>query len=178
MKKVALLALASCALALGGLAGLKDINAVKEERDASIIVKMKTNVNKHSHEVLIAEQNSLLSEISSTITSNFRVKNRYSNIFNGFVLEVPSSYVSQIRRLNRVDKVNYNNLIAEETSFNDGVKYEIKLSSANASASSQTMEKPDGTKDGSGTFVAILDTGFYIQTAEDGTQTYHNVFKR
>ena len=176
MKKVALLALASCALALGGLSGLKEINAVKEERDASIIVKMKTNVKNKSQEVLLAEQNSLLYEISSTITSNYRIKNRYSNIFNGFVLEVPSTYVSQIRRLNRVDKVNYNNLIAEETSFNDGVRYEIQLGT-NASASCQTMEKPDGTKDGSGTFMAILDTGFYIQTAEDGTQTYHNVFK-
>ena len=155
MKKVALLALASCALALGGLSGLKEINAVKEERDASIIVKMKTNVKNKSQEVLLAEQNSLLYEISSTITSNYRIKNRYSNIFNGFVLEVPSTYVSQIRRLNRVDKVNYNNLIAEETSFNDGVRYEIQLGT-NASASSQTMEKPDGTKDGSGTFMAIF----------------------
>ena len=175
MKKVALLALATCALALGGLAGLKSNNIVKEERDATIIVKMKTNTAKYDQASLLAIQNNLLAEISGTITSNYRVLNRYSNIFNGFVLEVPSSYVSQIRRLSRVDKVNYNNIIAEETTYNDGVNYEIQLGSG-GTASSQTMEKPAGTNDGAGTFIAILDTGFYIQTAGDGTQTYHHVF--
>ena len=176
MKKVALLALATCALALGGLAGLKSMNAIKEERDATIIVKMKSKVENVSQESLLAKQNSLLQEISSTITSNYRVINRYSNIFNGFAIEVPSSYVSQIRRLSRVDKVNYNNLLAEETSCNDGVNYEIQLGSSNGTASSATMEKPEGTNDGAGTFIAILDTGFYIQTGDNGTQTYHHVF--
>ena len=60
MKKVALLALATCALALGGLAGLKSMNAIKEERDATIIVKMKSKVENVSQESLLAKQNSLL----------------------------------------------------------------------------------------------------------------------
>lgn len=175
MKKIALLALATCALAVGGLNAFKSANAPKEERDASIIVKMKTNVKNHSQEYCLLQQNSLLNEISNTITSNYRVTNRYSNIFNGFVLNVPSAYVSQIRRLSRVDKVNYNNFLAEEMFYNDGVSYEIPLGSA-TTASSQTMEKPSGTNDGAGTFIAILDTGFYIQTDDKGVQTYHHVF--
>lgn len=175
MKKIALLALATCALAIGGLNAFKSANAPKEERDASIIVKMKTNVKNHSQEYCLLQQNSLLNEISNTITSNYRVTNRYSNIFNGFVLNVPSAYVSQIRRLSRVDKVNYNNFLAEEMFYNDGVSYEIPLGSA-TTASSQTMEKPSGTNDGAGTFIAILDTGFYIQTDDKGVQTYHHVF--
>ena len=109
MKKIALLALTTCALALGGFSAFRNADAVKEERDATIIVKMKTNVKNHSEAELLAAQNSLLNEISYTVTSNYKVLNRYSNIFNGFMIDVPSSYVSQIRRLNRVDKVNYNN---------------------------------------------------------------------
>ena len=175
MKKIALLALTTCALALGGFSAFRSADAVKEERDATIIVKMKTNVKNHSEAELLAAQNSLLNEISYTVTSNYKVLNRYSNIFNGFMIDVPSSYVSQIRRLNRVDKVNYNNLLAEETSFDDGVSYEIQLGT-NTTASSQTMEKPSGTNDGAGTFMAILDTGFYIQTGENGQQIYHHVF--
>ena len=175
MKKVMLLALLTCAFAVGGASQLSSVNKVKEERDATIIVKMKTKVDDFSQDELLAKQNSLLDEISQTVTSNYRVKTRYSNIFNGFVLDIPSAYVSKVRHLNRVDKVNYNRIIAEENNNNDGFKYEIKVKEP--SASGQTMNKPENTNEGSGTFIAILDNGFYIQTAEDGTQTYHNVFK-
>ena len=176
MKKLALLGLSVAALSLGGLSQLQNVNKVAEARDATIIVKLKGDVTKSSYESIINKQNAVLNEISSTITSNYRVKNRYSNALNGFVLEVPSAYVSSIRYLSAVDKVNYNNLIAESDSFDDGVRYEIALGNT-GSASAQTMEKPSGTEEGHGTFIAILDNGFYIQTAENGTQTYHNVFK-
>lgn len=175
MKKLALIGLAVIALGIGSAPQLKVVNDVAEARDATIIVKMKGDVEDVPYQTLIAKQNRLLNDISTNITSNYRILNRYSKIFNGFVLEVPSAYVSSIRYLPSVDKVNYNNIIAEESSINDGVRYEISLGSP-ATASSQTMEKPEGTNEGSGTFIAILDNGFYIQTAEDGTQTYHNVF--
>ena len=175
MKKLALLGLSVAALSLGGLSQLQNANKVTEARDATIIVKMKGDVTKLSRNDVIARQNRLLDEISQNVTHNYRVTQRYSNAFNGFVLEVPSAYVSSIRYLDGVDKVNYNTIIAEQSSINDGVRYEISLGSA-STASAQTMEKPDGTKDGSGTFIAILDNGFYIKTNEGGTQEYHNVF--
>ena len=176
MKKLALLGLSVAALSLGGLSQLQNVNKVTEARDATIIVKLKGDVSKCSYQNIINKQNMLLNEISSTITSNYRVKNRYSNIINGFVLEVPSAYVSSIRYLNAVDKVSYNNPIAEEVYNNDGFTYEIKVN-ANSTASSKTMEKPEGTQDGHGTFIAILDNGFYITTDENNNQVYHNVFK-
>lgn len=175
MKKVMLLALMTCAFAVGGVSQLTNFNKVKEERDATIIVKMKTNVDNYSQDELLAKQNSLLNEISQTVTCNYQVKNRYSSIFNGFVLDIPSAYVSKIRLLNRVDKVNYNNIIAEENSANDGVRYEIKVKEPSASGS--TMNKPESSNEGAGTFMAILDNSFYIQTSADGSQTHHNVFK-
>ena len=175
MKKLALIGLAVIALGIGSAPQLKVVNEVAEARDATIIVKMKGDVEDVPYQTLIAKQNRLLNDISSNITSNYRILNRYSKIFNGFVLEVPAAYVSSIRYLPGVDKVNYQSIIAEESSMNDGARYEISLGKS-GTASSQTMEKPEGTNNGSGTFIAILDNGFYIQTAEDGTQTYHNVF--
>ena len=174
MKKLALLGLSIIALGIGGMSQLTNVSKKAEVRDAKIIVKMNGDVENVPYEKLIAKQNKLLNEIAS-VTPNYRVKNRYTNIFNGFVLEVPSAYVSSIRYLPGVNDVNYSNIIAEESSNNDGVRYEISLGSA-STASAQTMSKPAGTNEGSGTFVAILDNGFYIQTAADGTQTYHNVF--
>lgn len=174
MKKIALLGLSLAAMALGSAPQLLNVNKNVEARDATIIVKMKGKVDNVSREQLIMKQNLLLNEISQNITSNYRVVNRYTNIFNGFVLEVPSAYVSNIRYLDAVSLVNYNVFMEGPTSYNDGFQYEIKVSSRSASA--ETMEKPDGTNNGAGTFIAILDTGFYIQTDENGEQTYHHVF--
>ena len=176
MKKLALLGLSVAALSVGGLSQLQNVNKVAEARDATIIVKLKGDVTKSSYDTIINKQNAVLNQISSTITSNYRVLNRYSNALNGFVLEVPSAYVSSIRYLSSVDKVNYNNLIAESAVNNDGFTYEIKVN-ANATASAKTMEKPEGTQEGHGTFIAILDNGFYITKGENGSQVYHNVFK-
>lgn len=177
MKKLALFGLSLAALCIGAVPQLKNANQKLEARDATIIVKMKGDVSNASYDYVIAKQNALLSNISANVTSNYKVLNRYSKIFNGFVMEVPSAYVSSIRYLPGVDKVSYNNIIATQTSNNDGVRYEINIkNSASKSASAQTMEKPDGTKDGSGTFIAILDTGFYIKTDEIGNQEYHHVF--
>ena len=177
MKKLALLGLSVAALCVGGFSQLQNVNKVAEARDATIIVKLKGDVSKNSQKAILAKQNAVLSDISNNITHNYRVKNRYSHALNGIVLEVPSAYVSSIRYLDGVDKVNYNNMMFETSSIDDGVNYEITLGSGSGTASSQTMEKPSGTNEGSGTFVAILDNGFYIKTNEDGTQEYHEVFR-
>ena len=177
MKKLALLGLSVAALCVGGFSQLQNVNKVAEARDATIIVKLKGDVTKSSPKAILAKQNAVLNDISNNITHNYRVKNRYSHALNGFVLEVPSAYVSSIRYLDGVDKVNYNEVLMEKSSNNDGVNFEITLGTGTGTASSQTMEKPDGTNEGSGTFVAILDNGFYIKTEENGDQVYHNVFK-
>lgn len=179
MKKLALLALASAALIIGG-SNISNANKAVEERDATVIVKMRSNVDKYSQAALHVQQNNLLKEISSEITSNYRVTSRYSNIFNGFVLEIPSAYVNKIRNLSSVDKVNYQEIIYKEASYNDGFTYVDYNSTAQSipgrTASATTMEKPYGTADGSGTFVAILDNAFYIGYEKDGTEFHHNVF--
>ena len=170
MRKILLISAMAAALAISGASSLQNRNLVKEERDATIIVKMKNNVGGYS---LKSAQDRLLAQISNDITSNFVVKTRYYNIFNGFVLDVPSSYVSQIRNLEAVSDVNYNNILQE---FNSGDGEAIEITLANGkTASSKTMEKPDGTNDGKGTFIAILDNGFYIKQLE-GSQEYHHVF--
>ena len=85
MKRVILPAVACSALVIGASASFANISKNTEERDATIIVKMKTNVDNYSEAALINKQNALLAEISSNVTSNYKIKNRYSHIFNGFV---------------------------------------------------------------------------------------------
>lgn len=175
MKKILALGFLTVAMCACGISQLKDANKVAEARDATIIVKMRSKTEGKDASALLAEQNSLLNEIAATVTANYRIRNRFCNIFNGFTIDVPSEYVSNIRYLSRVDKVEYDKFHLVE-SFGDGATYEIKLDNANATASGKTMEKPEGTNDGSGTFIAVLDTGFYLKTLENGTQEYHNVY--
>ena len=174
MKKAALLTLLACAFSFSALLNLKNSGFSNEEKDATIIVKMKGDVNKYSHASLIKQQNYLLEQISNNITHNYKVKGRYSHLFNGFILNVSSTYVEEIRQLDLVDEIDYNNFLRYEESFDDGTDYEV-TSISTASASSQTMEKPEGTNNGAGTFVAILDNSFYIRTTF-GRQSYHHVF--
>ena len=176
MKKAKFLALLTCAFSFSALLSLANSRFSNEEKDATIIVKMKTDVNKYSHDYLINQQNYLLNQISNNITHNYQVKGRYSHLFNGFVLDVPSSYVEEIRQLDLVDEIDYNNYLCYEESFDDGTEYQV-TSISTSSASSKTMEKPDGTNDGAGTFVAILDNSFYIRTTF-GHQSYHHVFAK
>ena len=173
MKRVGLLSLLICAFSFSSMSLLKSNSLFAEERDATIIVKMKTDVNIYSHSFIINQQNYLLDQIRNNITPNYKIQSRYSTLFSGFVINVPSSYVEDIRQLELVDEIDYNNYFCYEESFDDGSDYEIY--GTPSSASNQTMEKPDGTNDGAGTFVAILDNGFYIRTTF-GRQSYHHVF--
>ena len=168
MKKILLLALASAGLTIGCSANLNNVNNEKEERDAKIIVKLKDSAN----------QKNVLREISSEITGNYKVIDRYKEAFNGFSMEVPAKYVDSIRSLERVSQVDYDHIVMDmPNSFDDGYKYEIDVKAIKTNtASSQTMSKPEGTNEGANTFIAILDNGFYLGYDEDGNEFHHNVF--
>ena len=107
MKKILALGFLTVAMCACGISQLKDANKVAEARDATIIVKMRSKTEGKDASALLAEQNSLLNEIAATVTANYRIRNRFCNIFNGFTIDVPSEYVSNIRYLSRVDKVEY-----------------------------------------------------------------------
>ena len=167
MKNNLLLGTIAFGLTVGGISLAASPKEVKqEEKDAKIIVKLDDNVSKQT----------VLRRIQNTVTPNIDVESEYSQIFNGFVLNVPSKYVSDIRYLRGVDEVDYNQVI-EERNFGDGVDYALGSQYVDVTASTLTMQKPAGTKDGSGTFIAILDTSFYMYTDADGKQVHHNVFK-
>ena len=178
MKKLYLLPLVVGALSLGALGAVKANNVKVEERDAQIIVQLDDNVETKSVSALLNKQNNILSSIREGITSNIRVKSRFTNIFNGFTLEVPSSYVTQIRALPSVKRVNYNTMIYK-TSQDEMItlrRNAIDLDSPTANVSKDTMQVPDDTKEGEGVLIAILDTGGYLYYDETGARVQHETY--
>lgn len=165
-----LLALVSAVFVLGG-ASLENVNShtVKEERDAHIIVQFDGVTNGVTRESVLANQNRILREISATVTSNYKVTDRLTNVTSAVIMDVPSSYVGSIRSFNGVSDVNYNKI--HEATYQDGESEEITLRksvlsavhTASDNASAETMNKPSGTKEGEGVLVAVLDNGFYLE---------------
>lgn len=166
MKKLLLLGTIASSLVIGGVSlSLRPIEAKHEEKDATIIVKLDDRASKQA----------VLRKIRNTITPNVDVTSEYNALFNGFVLNVPSKYVSDIRYLNGVSEIDYNKPLVERN-LGDGVDYALSNGIVDITASSLTMQKPEGTNDGSGTFIAILDNAFYLHYDADGKQVYHHVY--
>ena len=166
MKKHLLLGVLATGLVVGGISlTLRPRETKVEAKDASIIVKLDNGVSKKA----------MLNKIRNIVTPNIEVENEYSLAFNGFTIAVPSQYVSDIRYLSGVKDVNYNIVLAEQT-LGDGVAYPMSESVVDITASTTTMEKPEGTNDGSGTFVAILDNAFYLHYLENGVAEFHEVY--
>ena len=174
-----LLALVSVVFAVGGATSLTKVSDSKEAQDARIIVQLKGDTNGLTTQSVINQQNNLLRVISNSITDNYTVANRITNVTNALIMDVPSSYVSQIRHLDAVRAIDYNKI--HSVTYFDGVKQEITLQSktrlsaahvATDNASAETMNVPASSSQGEGVFVAVLDTSFRLSheafTALDG----------
>ena len=163
MKKLVLLGVAATALAVGGLSSLKT-NHVKEELDAQIIVQVKGSTANLTEDGVIRTQNAVINQISE-ITTSYKVVERYTALINGFVLDVNSSHVSAIESLPNVKHVDYNTLHSvtyTESDLDKEVKNLVKVTTAKANVSANTMNVPSDTSEGEGVLIAILDTGYLL----------------
>ena len=180
MRKIAPLGLLATALVVGGISlSINKKAEVKEERDARIIVNFSAYDKSMTNSQVLAYQNYGISLIKENVTTNFKVVDRYTNLLNAVVLEVPSSQVNDIRRLNFVKNVDYDTLHHIETFEED----RLVIRRANDSAvieddniSAATMNVPSDTKKGEGTLIGILDTG-YLLNHKEGDKVYtHETF--
>ena len=153
------IALVSCAAGLSN-----NLSANKEARDASIIISLKGDKR---GDAAVKQQNQLCNQIASLVTDNFKVKDSYSLATNAILMDVPSAYVSDIRNLSFVSNVEYDTLRCTTAGLGENsipltTEGEVSYTDKD-NASSDTMEKPEGTKDGEGVFIAILDTSFRLE---------------
>ena len=162
MKKIILLGLTTLAMALGGLGAAKYINNKPEELDAQIIVQLKGDVSKKSHEAIIQEQNAVISQIHE-ITTSYKVTDRFTNLVNAFTISVNAGRVSAIENLPDVQHVDYNHMHSITYQENDlDVLKKVIVDAERDNISKGTMEVPDDTNEGEGVFIAILDTGYLL----------------
>lgn len=168
MKKFLLLGIAALMSAGAGLALSRTANVEKEELDANIIVQLKSPIANKGSKRLLAEQSALISDIHNEVTTSYEIGDRYTNVLNAFTMKVNASHVSEIRNLPGVKRVEYNREHYFETKEPDLVRRDsTKIIEPTANISKETMEIPDSTKEGEGTLIAILDTGFMVHATTD-----------
>ena len=162
MKKVFLLGLTTVALTLGGIGAAKYINRQPEELNARIIVELKGSVNR-SREAIIQEQNSVLSSIGEF--SSYKVTDRFTSLVNAVAIDVPAGKVTAIENLPDVNHVDYNVMhyvSYQEPDLDKDVLRVVNMTESRDNISKGTMNVPNGTKEGEGVLIAVLDNGFLI----------------
>ena len=174
-KNIVLLSVAAIMAFASSASSLKNNNVVKEELDTRIIVELKGNIANKSREQLINQQNEVISSIRSTVSNQFKVDARFTTAVNAFVLDVNSSHVSAIRNVPGVRDVNYDKIHSVTYKENDylPIRNAVVTETATNNISRKTMEIEDGTKEGEGTLIAILDSSFMINatyTDDDKTE--------
>ena len=151
----------------------------KEARDTKIIVQLNKTLANKTEKTIINEQNVVINRIRQEVTNNFDVEDRYVKAVNGFVMNVNAKHVSKIREIVGVQDVNYNATHFVQTTEADlAKKNAIVIDSPTVNISKDTMNVPNDTKEGEGTLIAILDTGFMIHASykDDNEVEYKDVY--
>ena len=178
-KNIVLLSVAAIMAFASGAASLKNNNVVKEELNTRIIVQLDSAVANKSKEQIINEQNEVIRSIRSSVSNQLKVDSRFTNTVNAIVLDVNSSHVTAIRNVPGVKDVNYDKIHSVTYKEADlaPIRNAVVAESATNNISKDTMEIENGTKEGEGTLIAILDSSFMINATytDDDKQEWTNV---
>lgn len=178
-KNIVLLSVAAIMAFASSASSLRNNNFVKEELDTRIIVEVKGNLENRSREQIINDQNTVIQSIRSTVSNQFKVNSRFTTAVNAFVIDVNAAHVSAIRNVPGVKDVNYDKIHSVTYKENDlmPIRNAIVTDSATNNISKDTMEIEDGSKEGEGTLIAILDSSFMINATytDDDKNEWTNV---
>ncbi len=146
-------ALVAFSLCVANSISVKSTNTVLE-RDTDLIVLAKDGVSNED----------LKNDIKSLVGFNYRVLSTYEGIANGIRIKVNSNYVSSIKRLDNVECASINGTfeVSQDTvsDYYDSDKYYTASQIKNDSK--ETMNVPSSSKEGEGTFLAVIDNGLLL----------------
>lgn len=176
MRNVKLLGFAVIALSLGITTAIPNsVNRAIEQNDARIIVKFKMSPKQYSQDEIIQYQNQAIASIKGFIAPGAKTIDRYTNLLNGVVLDIPSAKVNAVRGLSFVSAVDYDTLHHIEQG-DGGITIQRSGEgdpNLNDNISAETMNVPDNTKKGEGILIGILDSGFLLNHKDEATNQYY-----
>ena len=176
MLKVGLLCGVIAAMSATGLkANLETKKFESKPIDAQFILELEDDIDTISADKAIKQQNAVFQRIRNSINANATQDQNFTILNNAVVVSANKEDIDELRKIPGVKYVTENGThIVEKT---QGSLISLDNSRKNRSgeveenASAESMHKPDGSNEGEGTLIAVLDNEFYLRgthTPEDG----------
>ncbi len=151
------------------------------ERNKRIIVEVGYDVNSLTSDGLKNSQTYVYNNIKAFATKNIKKLHSYDTLVNAFVVEVNENDIEKIEQVPGVKSVTIDKIHAEQVYSKDGaVPLYIPYNAPgdpgepDENISATTMKKPEETKDGEGTLIAILDNEFHFRGSHDAEAEWHH----
>lgn len=129
-------------------------NKEVETRDTDLIVLVKDTSN----------VDELKDELFNLVGFNYRVVDTYNGLVNGLEIKINSSYIDSIKELSIVEACGTNN-VYETSDYKISSSYDSSktyTASQIQNDSKTTMNVPTSSKQGEGTFLAVIDNGMLL----------------
>ena len=112
----------------------------------------------------------LLRDIRSICGYNFKITNTFTGIVNGYKIQVNENYLPYLRKLNSVETVSHDNVVATQSAdeYKDYTSALLTEAPENDSLADMHVSSKAGSRRGEGTLIAVLDSSFSYK---------HNAFK-
>ncbi|MBO4703294.1 MAG: S8 family serine peptidase [Bacilli bacterium] len=181
MKKLGFILGATCAMVVAAGSLTASHFSKQPERDARIIVEVNRNLESLKKEDVRKTQDIVYNNIKEYATSNVRLTQRYNELNNAFVMEINSNDIEKVKSVPGVASVTVDKIHWERVYNDDGYvaldgdnENQNATLSENDNISAATMKKPDGTYEGEGTLIAILDNEFHFRGKTNKTAEWHH----
>lgn len=171
MLKVGLLCGVIAAMSATGVTAGSMSKAESKPCDASFIVELTDDIEKLSADEAIKQQDSVFAKIKRQINSNVVKDRNFTILNNAFVVKGNKSDKEAILGIPGVKEVTEDGQhVVKHTEGSNGFTISVNSEGSKAggidlsqNASAITMNKPNNTADGEGTFIAVLDNEFYLR---------------
>ena len=143
--------------------------------DAQFILELEDDIDTISADKAIKQQNAVFQKVKNSINRNATQDQNFTILNNAVVVSANKEDIDELRNIPGVKYVTESGTHIVEKSQGSFISVDNsrknRTGEVEENASAETMHKPDGTNEGEGTVVAVLDNEFYLRathTPEDG----------
>ena len=148
--------------------------------DAKFILELEDDIDSIGSDKAIKQQNAVYQKIKNSVNANAIQEQNFTLLTNAVVVSANKEDIDELRKIPGVKYVTENGTHVVKKSSAGFISVDVNKSLRSGgseieeNSSSETMHKPEGTNEGEGVVVAVLDNEFYlrgIHTPEEGEES-------
>ena len=135
--------------------------------DAQFILELEDDIDTITADEAIKQQNAVYQRVRNSVNANATQDKHFTILNNAVVVSANKEDISELRKIPGVKYVTENGTHVVEKSQGSFISLDVQRNrdggSVEKNASAETMQKPEGTNEGEGTIIAVLDNEFYLR---------------